>query len=72
MQKNNCYNRQCCFRLICYEISKEDFDAKETVEIHKGSAAVDLGADFGVNEDTDSFEAVPALKVTTTSGLAGT
>ena len=38
-------------------MSKEDFDAKETVEIHKSSAAVDLGADFGVNEDTDSFEA---------------
>ena len=38
-------------------MSKEDFDAKETVEIHKGSATVDLGADFGVNEDTDSFEA---------------
>ena len=31
--------------------------SKETVEVHKGSSTVDLGADFGVNEDTDSFEA---------------
>lgn len=38
-------------------MSKEDFEALETVEINEGSNITELSADFGVSEDTDSFEA---------------
>lgn len=39
-------------------MSKEDFEALETVEVNKGgNNNRELSADFGVNEDTDSFEA---------------
>ena len=39
-------------------MSKEDFEALETVEVnHGGNNNRELSADFGVNEDTDSFEA---------------
>lgn len=38
-------------------MSKEDFEALETVEINEGSNTVELSSDFGVSEDTDSFEA---------------
>ena len=39
-------------------MSKEDFEALETIEVNKGgNKNRELSADFGVNEDTDSFEA---------------
>lgn len=38
-------------------MSREDFEALGTVEVHEGGNARELGADFGVSEDTDSFEA---------------
>lgn len=39
-------------------MSREDFEALETVEVNKGgNNNRELSADFGVNEDTDSFEA---------------
>ena len=38
-------------------MTKEDFEALETVEVNKGGNSRELSADFGVNEDTDSFEA---------------
>ena len=38
-------------------MSKEDFEALETVEVNEGSNVTELSADFGVSEDTDSFEA---------------
>lgn len=38
-------------------MSKEDFEAMETVEVNRGSNRADLGADFGSSDDTDSFEA---------------
>lgn len=38
-------------------MKKEDFEALKTVEINEGSNTVELGADFGMSEDTDSFEA---------------
>lgn len=39
-------------------MSKEDFEALETVEVNKGgNNNRELSADFGVNDDTDSFEA---------------
>lgn len=38
-------------------MTKEDFEALETVEVHKGGNSRELSADFGVNDDTDSFEA---------------
>lgn len=39
-------------------MSKEDFEALETVEVNKGgNNGRELSADFGVSEDTDSFEA---------------
>ena len=38
-------------------MSKEDFEALESVEVHQGGNSHELGADFGVNDDTDSFEA---------------
>ena len=38
-------------------MSKEDFEALSTVEINQGGNSRELSADFGVNDDTDSFEA---------------
>ena len=38
-------------------MTKEDFEALETVEVNKGGNSRELSADFGVNDDTDSFEA---------------
>ena len=38
-------------------MSREDFEALETVEVNKGGNSTELGADFGVSDDTDSFEA---------------
>lgn len=38
-------------------MSREDFEALDTVEINEGGNSVELGSDFGVSEDTDSFEA---------------
>lgn len=38
-------------------MSREDFEALSTVEVHQGGNSAELGADFGVNDDTDSFEA---------------
>lgn len=38
-------------------MTQEDFEALETVEVNKGGNSRELSADFGVNEDTDSFEA---------------
>lgn len=38
-------------------MSREDFEALSTVEVHQGGNSVELGADFGVSDDTDSFEA---------------
>ena len=37
-------------------MSKEDFEALETVEVNKGGNSRELSSDFGVNDDTDSFE----------------
>ena len=38
-------------------MSREDFEALATVEVHQGGNSTELGADFGVSDDTDSFEA---------------
>ena len=38
-------------------MSREDFEALETVEINEGGNSTELGADFGTSDDTDSFEA---------------
>lgn len=38
-------------------MTKEDFEALETVEVNHGGNSREIGADFGVNDDTDSFEA---------------
>ncbi len=38
-------------------MSKEDFEALESVEVNHGGNSRELSADFGVNDDTDSFEA---------------
>ena len=38
-------------------MSRDDFEALSTVEASAGGNSVELGADFGVSEDTDSFEA---------------
>lgn len=38
-------------------MSKEDFEALDTVEVNEGSNVTELSADFGVSEDNDSFEA---------------
>ena len=38
-------------------MNREDFEALDTVEINEGSNVTELSADFGVSEDTDSFEA---------------
>lgn len=38
-------------------MTKEDFEALDSVEINKGGNSRELSSDFGVNDDTDSFEA---------------
>lgn len=38
-------------------MSREDFEALDTVEIQHGGNSSELGADFGVSDDNDSFEA---------------
>lgn len=38
-------------------MNKEDFEALDTVEVFEGSNTTELSADFGVSDDTDSFEA---------------
>lgn len=38
-------------------MSKEDFEALDSVEVNQGGNSRELSADFGVSEDTDSFEA---------------
>lgn len=38
-------------------MTKEDFEALETVEVQQGGNSKELGQDFGVSDDTDSFEA---------------
>lgn len=38
-------------------MSREDFEALSTVEVNQGGNSRELSADFGVSEDTDSFEA---------------
>ena len=38
-------------------MSREDFEALDTVEVNEGGNSRELSADFGVNDDTDSFEA---------------
>ena len=38
-------------------MSREDFEALETVEINEGGNSTELGVDFGTSDDTDSFEA---------------
>lgn len=38
-------------------MSREDFEALSTVEVQQGGNSTELGADFGVSDDTDSFEA---------------
>jgi len=38
-------------------MKREDFEALDTVEVNKGGNSRELGNDFGVNDDTDSFEA---------------
>lgn len=38
-------------------MSREDFEALDTVEVSDGGNSRELSADFGVSEDTDSFEA---------------
>jgi len=38
-------------------MSREDFEAMETVEINEGSNSTELGADFGGEEGENSFEA---------------
>ena len=38
-------------------MTKEDFEALDSVEVNKGGNSRELSADFGVSDDTDSFEA---------------
>lgn len=38
-------------------MSREDFEALDTVEVNHGGNSRELSADFGVSDDTDSFEA---------------
>ena len=38
-------------------MTREDFEALDSIEVNKGGNSRELSADFGVNEDTDSFEA---------------
>ena len=49
-------------------MNREDFEALDTVEVNEGGNTAELGADFGVSEDTDSFEA--RLKADTKSRLS--
>lgn len=37
-------------------MNREDFDALETVTVSEGGNTVELGADFGGTDETDSFE----------------
>ena len=43
--------------VVYIAMSREDFEALESVEINDGGNSRELSSDFGVNEDTDSFEA---------------
>jgi hypothetical protein len=43
--------------VVYIAMTKEDFEALDTVEINKGGNSRELSSDFGVNDDTDSFEA---------------
>ncbi len=38
-------------------MSREDFEALDTVEVNHGGNSREIGADFGVSDDNDSFEA---------------
>lgn len=38
-------------------MSREDFEALDTVEVNHGGNSREIGADFGISEDNDSFEA---------------
>lgn len=38
-------------------MSREDFESLSTVVVHQGGNSTELGADFGVSDDSDSFEA---------------
>ena len=38
-------------------MTREDFEALDSVEVNKGGNSRELSADFGISEDTDSFEA---------------
>lgn len=38
-------------------LSTEAFSSSETVEVNNGEQGTELGADFALNDDTDSFEA---------------
>lgn len=38
-------------------MSREDFEALDSIEINQGGNSRELSADFGVNDETDSFEA---------------
>ena len=38
-------------------MTREDFEALDTVEVNEGGNSRELSNDFGVNDDTDSFEA---------------
>lgn len=44
-------------------MSREDFEALDTVEIKEGGNSTELGADFGASDDTDSFEARQKAKI---------
>ena len=44
-------------------MSREDFEALETVEINQGGNSNELGADFGATEDMDSFESRQKAKI---------
>ena len=43
--------------VVYMAMTKEDFEALDTVEVNHGGNSRELSADFGVSEDTDSFEA---------------
>lgn len=38
-------------------MTREDFEALDTVEVNHGGNSREIGADFGTSDDTDSFEA---------------
>ena len=44
-------------------MTREDFEALETVEVSHGGNSTELGADFGATEDMDSFEARQKAKI---------